>query len=576
MFGAIRLISSKSLCGAIRVVRPMVLGMLPWLWASSAWGESPRLDFVLRAQADRIETIQRVAPAVVCIFNTDFGGGGSGVLIDASGYGLTNFHVVASMMGKRRGWGALGDGKKYELEVLGIDPIGDVAMFRLLGREDFPFAPLGDSDAVRVGDAVMAMGNPFSLSDDYAATVTMGMVTGVHRYQWGVGKNLAYTDCLQVDASINPGNSGGPLFDRDGEVIGINGRISVNTRGRFNVGFGYAISSNQIKMFIPALRAGLLARHGSLLATVDDRDHVMFVGVAPGGAADRAGIEPGDRLTAIDGIAIRSTNRFISVMGTYPANRHVRLDIVKDGSPQTVVARLNPVDPDLERPYVAPEVISRREIRRLIGQYQARINSNETPPHDIHYDVSRESPGTSGGRRFRAHGLREGGLTFEAIRSDGTAGKTIRFEGAVARAQRREGGDWFTLDTEEQLIYGAYFVAQRLMLIPADELDLTDISHVGGDRLLPASAEDMAFEIEDAAVIAWQLTDDVAARLLLGSRTGLLRRVLVDDEPTGLHVSMDLRDYQKIDAALLPRTVEVSGKNLSFTDTHSNWELTRP
>ena len=147
--------------------------------------------------------------AVVCVYDEAQRGGGSGVVIDREGYGLTNFHVVAGMMAKRRGWGGLGDGKLYELEVLGVDPTGDVAMFRLTGRDSFPFATLGDSDAVRVGDEVFAMGNPFVLSEDYTPSVSMGIVSGTHRYQYGVLGNLAYTDCIQVDAAINPGNLAG-------------------------------------------------------------------------------------------------------------------------------------------------------------------------------------------------------------------------------------------------------------------------------------------------------------------------------------------------------------------------------
>ena len=153
--------------------------------------------------------LSRGLRAVVCVYDEAQRGGGSGVVIDREGYGLTNFHVVAGMMAKRRGWGGLGDGKLYELEVLGVDPTGDVAMFRLTGRDSFPFATLGDSDAVRVGDEVFAMGNPFVLSEDYTPSVSMGIVSGTHRYQYGVLGNLAYTDCIQVDAAINPGNLAG-------------------------------------------------------------------------------------------------------------------------------------------------------------------------------------------------------------------------------------------------------------------------------------------------------------------------------------------------------------------------------
>src|SRR5207237_5136646 len=116
-----------------------------------------------------------------------------------------------------------------------------------------------------VGDWSMAMGNPFVLAEDQHPTVTLGIVSGTHRYQPGDGLNtLVYGNCIQVDSSINPGNSGGPLFNLRGEVIGINGRGSFEERGRVNVGLGYAISSKQIKNFIPELLATKIVQHGTL------------------------------------------------------------------------------------------------------------------------------------------------------------------------------------------------------------------------------------------------------------------------------------------------------------------------
>jgi len=276
------------------------------------------------SEAARIALVERLAPAVVAIFDEQERGGGSGVLIDAEGYGLTNYHVVAGMLESRRGLGGLADGKLYPLHVLGIDPGGDVAMFRLTGRDSWPHVPLGDSDAVRVGDEVIAMGNPFMLSEDYTPTVTFGVVSGVNRYQWGAGggDSLLYSDCIQVDAAINPGNSGGPLFSMASEIIGINGRISVSLRGRVNVGLGYAITANQIKAFLPGLRAGLLMRHGAMQAVA--RDHhdgsVLFVELLEDGPAWDAGIRPGDTLLRFDGRPIRSANEFASILGTLPAD----------------------------------------------------------------------------------------------------------------------------------------------------------------------------------------------------------------------------------------------------------------
>ncbi len=136
---------------------------------------------VLADEQARMDIIARLAPAVVCLLDEDRSGGGSGVVISPAGYGLTNFHVVAGMLKTRRGLGGLPDGKTYGLQVLGVDPTGDVAMFRLSGKDRFEFAELGDSDTLRTGDWVLAMGNPFLLAEDYRPSVTLGIISGLHR-----------------------------------------------------------------------------------------------------------------------------------------------------------------------------------------------------------------------------------------------------------------------------------------------------------------------------------------------------------------------------------------------------------
>ncbi|MBC8113938.1 MAG: trypsin-like peptidase domain-containing protein, partial [Candidatus Saccharimonas sp.] len=224
-----------------------------WMLVSAGEAFAAEPD-VLKAQQARVEVVQKAAPAVVAIFSADGNGGGSGVLISADGYALSNYHVT-SETGEFMKCG-LNDGKLYDAVIVGIDPTGDVALIKLLGREDFPHAMLGDSDKLAVGDWTYAMGNPFLLATDFQPTVTAGIVSGLHRYQYPAGTLLEYTDCIQVDTSINPGNSGGPLFNAAGELVGINGRISVEKRGRVNVGAGYAISINQIKHFLDHLKGG--------------------------------------------------------------------------------------------------------------------------------------------------------------------------------------------------------------------------------------------------------------------------------------------------------------------------------
>jgi S1-C subfamily serine protease len=295
------------------------------------------------AESARVELIARLTPSVVCIFPKDNrAGGGSGILIDAEGYGLTNFHVVAPLLPSRKGEGGLADGKLYDLEVLGLDPVGDVAMFRLIGDAPFAAATLGDSDALAVGDETLALGNPFLLAEDYTPTVTFGIISGLHRYQPGAGRALVYSDCIQVDASINPGNSGGPLFDLAGRLIGINGRVSIEERGRINVGVGYAISINQVRRFMPALRAGLTTPHASAGFTVADGSGGPAVDrIVDGSRAARAGVQLGDRVELFAGVPIRSANQFLSILGTYPSEWPVDLVLARGDGLRKVSIRLD-------------------------------------------------------------------------------------------------------------------------------------------------------------------------------------------------------------------------------------------
>ena len=193
-----------------------------------------QLAAVRKLEQKRIAAIDQVIGSVVAVYDDDRQGGGSGVIIDPSGIALTNHHVIAAA--GVSGWGGLADGKLYRWDLIATDPGGDVAIIQMQGDQEFPFTPLGDSDKVRVGDWALAMGNPFILTEDQVPTVTLGIVSGIKRYQPGAGENqLVYGNCIQVDSSINPGNSGGPLFNLKGRVVGINGRGSFKERGRVNV-----------------------------------------------------------------------------------------------------------------------------------------------------------------------------------------------------------------------------------------------------------------------------------------------------------------------------------------------------
>lgn len=289
------------------------------------------LEIVRRLERERVGLAERLASTVAAVFRGR--GGGSGVVITDDGLVLSNFHVTTLANEMRIG---LNDHRIHPAVTLGVDPSGDLALLRLKENRKWAFAPLGDSDALRQGDWVYAMGNPFLLASDFSPTITLGVVSGINRYQPGsIRGTLLYPDCIQTDASINPGNSGGPLFNFSGQVVGINGRVSLRDRGRVNIGVGYAISSNQIKLCLPDLRAGLVVEHGTLNATVrsvDDPDwpggvRVTFDQMLAPGVAHDAGIQVGDALVEFQGETITSVNQFSRLIAILPKGRRVSLKV---------------------------------------------------------------------------------------------------------------------------------------------------------------------------------------------------------------------------------------------------------
>ncbi len=297
-------------------------------------------EAVLRAESQRIAVMAKAKPAVVAVFVPGGQGGGSGVLISADGYALTNFHV-AQPCGHAMKCG-LPDGRVYDAVLVGLDPTGDTALIKLLGRDDFPHAELGDSDQLHAGDWVFAMGNPFLLATDFQPTVTYGIVSATHRYQYPSGTLLEYTDCIQTDASINPGNSGGPLFDMEGRLVGINGRCSFEKRGRVSVGVGYSISINQIKNFMGALRSGRIVDHGNLNLRVadDESGRVVVADIREDADAFRRGLRLDDELVSFGGRPVTTPNGFKNVLGIFPKGWRVPLSYRREGKRYDVTVRL--------------------------------------------------------------------------------------------------------------------------------------------------------------------------------------------------------------------------------------------
>ena len=295
---------------------------------------------VLEAEARRIAVMDRAKDAVLAIFDAAGEGGGSGVVISPDGYALTNFHVVQPS-GHAMKCG-MADRRIYDAVLVGVDPTGDVALIKLFGRDDFPHAEPADSDQAQVGDWCFAMGNPFLLAIDFQPTVTYGIISGTHRYQYPAGTLLEYTDCLQTDASINPGNSGGPLFDGQGRLIGINGRGSFEKRGRVNVGAAYAVSINQIKNFLGYLHSGRIVDHATLGAQVDfdDQGRVVVSDILEQSDAYRRGLRYDDEIVSFGGRPISTPNGFKNVLGIYPKGWRVPLSYRRDGRRYDVLVRL--------------------------------------------------------------------------------------------------------------------------------------------------------------------------------------------------------------------------------------------
>ena len=294
---------------------------------SGSLGDDPELTVdprIEEAEQRRIEAINKAMPATVSIFIPGGGGGGSGVLISPDGFALTNFHVTSPAGSFMRC--GLSDGRIYNAVIIGIDPVGDLALIRLLGRDDFPHAEMANSSQARPGQWCLVIGNPFLLATNLQPTVTWGILSGVGRYQYPAGTLLEYADCLQTDASINPGNSGGPLFDENGRLLGIVGRASFEKRGRVNVGVGYAISINQAKNFLGDLHSGRILDHATLGATVatdSEEGGAQISNILRTSDAYRRGLRYGNTVLEIDGRDVTTANEVQNVLATLPAGWRV-------------------------------------------------------------------------------------------------------------------------------------------------------------------------------------------------------------------------------------------------------------
>ncbi len=287
---------------------------------------------VAAAQAARIAAIQTAMPSAVGVFVPGGAGGGSAVVVSPEGEALTNFHV-SSPAGTYMQC-SLADGRMLDAVLVGLDPVGDMALIRLLKTSDddadFTAAEFVPSESVRVGDYAMAIGNPFLLATNLKPTVTVGIISGTGRYQYPSGTLLEYGNCFQTDASINPGNSGGPLYDAAGRLIGIIGRASFEKRGRVNVGVGYAISGDQSQNFIGSLRTGRIVDHATLGATVSTDAEIggaVVSNILESSDAYRRGLRYGDEILRIDNRMVQTANEVQNRLAIYPARWRVPITV---------------------------------------------------------------------------------------------------------------------------------------------------------------------------------------------------------------------------------------------------------
>jgi serine protease Do len=271
---------------------------------------------------------------------------GSGVVVSADGYILTNHHVIDGADAVRVDFT---DGRQMTAKVIGTDAPSDLALLKV-DATGLATVPMGDSNAVHVGDVVLAVGNPLNVGQ----TVTMGIVSAKGRST--PGGDGAYEDFLQTDAPINHGNSGGALVNMRGELVGINSQIVSNTDAY--IGIGFAIPSNMARRVMDDLRTtGTVTRAqlGVNVQTVDadmaaslglkQPGGVIVSGVTPGSAAEKAGLKRGDIIQSLNGQPVRDMNTLRNRIADSTPNANAELVVLRDGAERTITARLDVASP---------------------------------------------------------------------------------------------------------------------------------------------------------------------------------------------------------------------------------------
>ena len=336
---------------------------------------------VVNVYASRVETMARNPLFDDPVFRQFFGQQGrqsrvaqslgSGVIVDPSGLVVTNHHVIEGMTEVKV---ASSDHREFEAKIVVDDPRTDLAVLQIQSPERFPVLELGDSDAIEVGDLVLAIGNPFGVGQ----TVTQGIVSALARTQIGIND---YGFFIQTDAAINPGNSGGALVDLDGRLVGINSAIYSRTGG--SVGIGFAIPVNMVRIIVAAAKHGGVVRRPWLGAslqnvTKDIADSIgldrpvgaLVANIYKDGPADEATLRRGDVITAVDGRPVEDAGGVGFRLAVKPLGGAVPVAILRDGKPLTLSLKL----------VTAPEKPPRDAIRiKSRSPFQGALVMNVSP-----------------------------------------------------------------------------------------------------------------------------------------------------------------------------------------------------
>src|SRR3984893_9628932 len=428
--------SRRYICGLLNRYRPMtsaprslVTAFLP-LFAATFTIPASAQDRAVPASPAQLTlsyapVVKRVAPAVVNVyaaktvtnrnplfddplFRRFFGGPdgpqvqralGSGVIVDRSGLVVTNHHVIE---GADEVKVSLADKREIAAEVVLRDARSDLAVLRLKENERFPAIELGDSDALQVGDVVLALGNPFGVGQ----TVTHGIVSAVARTQVGI---TDYQFFIQTDAAINPGNSGGALVDLGGRLVGINTAIFSRSGG--SQGIGFAISANMVKVVVASAKSGvstvkrpwLGARLQAVTPEIAESlglkrpAGALIASVGAAGPAGRAGLKSSDLIVSIDGQPVEDPNAFEYRFATKPVGGSARLGVMRGGKELAVNVALEapPDTPHDELVIASPSPFQGAKVSNLSPALADDLRLDPAAEGVVVVDIANGSPAQS-------------------------------------------------------------------------------------------------------------------------------------------------------------------------------------